>query len=136
MMDEADVRRILSHPDAMIGSDGVPLKARPHPRLWGTFTRVLGHYARDVGLFSFEEAVRRMTSLPAGQFRLADRGVIVPGAIADLVIVDPRTVKDEATFEDPVRASTGIAAVYVGGTAVWRDGADTGARPGKVIRRT
>lgn len=136
MMDEADVRRILSHPDAMIGSDGVPLKARPHPRLWGTFTRVLGHYARDVGLFSFEEAVRRMTSLPAGQFRLADRGVIAPGAIADLVIVDPRTVKDEATFEDPVRASTGIAAVYVGGTAVWRDGADTGARPGKVIRRT
>jgi N-acyl-D-amino-acid deacylase len=135
MMDEADVRRILSHPDAMIGSDGVPLKAKPHPRLWGTFTRVLGHYARDLRLFSFEEAVRRMTSLPAAQFRLADRGVIAPGCAADLVVLDPSSVRDTATFEEPIRASQGVHSVYVAGQAVWRDGAATGARPGKVLRR-
>jgi N-acyl-D-amino-acid deacylase len=135
MMDEADVQRILSHPDAMVGSDGVPLKAKPHPRLWGTFTRVLGHYARDLGLFSFEEAVRRMTSLPASQFRLSDRGVIAPGAVADLVVLDPATVIDTATFECPISPSRGIDSVYVAGRAVWREGAATGARPGKVIRR-
>lgn len=134
MMDEADVRRILSHPGAMIGSDGVPLKARPHPRLWGSFTRVLGHYSRDLALFPLEEAVRRMTGLPASVFRLADRGVLSPGAIADLVVIDPETVGDEATFDDPTLPSRGVEAVYVAGIAVWKNGAVTGARPGQVLK--
>jgi N-acyl-D-amino-acid deacylase len=136
MMDEADVRRILTSPDAMIGSDGVPMNARPHPRLWGTFTRVLGHYARDIGLFSFEEAVRKMTSLTASQFSLTDRGVIAPGAFADLVVVDPESVADLATFEQPTLPSRGIDQVFVNGVRVWRDGKPTGAHPGRVLRRT
>lgn len=134
MMDEADVRRILAHPGAMIGSDGVPLKAKPHPRLWGSFTRVLGHYSRDLGLFPLEEAVRRMTGLPATVFRLGDRGILAKGAIADLTIIDPLTVADQATYAEPTRASLGVHSVYVAGVPVWQDGADTGARPGKVIR--
>lgn len=135
MMDEDDVRRILSASAAMIGSDGVPNNVRPHPRLWGSFTRVLGHYVRDVKLFSFEEAVRRMTGLPASQFRLRDRGVLAPGAIADITIVDPQTVADRATFAEPTLPSSGIAHVIVGGTPIWNGGASTGARPGAVIRR-
>jgi N-acyl-D-amino-acid deacylase len=135
MMDEGDVQRILSAGAAMIGSDGVPNNVRPHPRLWGSFTRVLGHYVREVKLFGFEEAVRRMTGLPASQFRLRDRGVLVPGAIADITLVDPETVADRATFAEPTRASAGIEGVFVGGVRVWADGAPTGARPGRVLRR-
>lgn len=134
MMDEADVRRIMSSPNAMIGSDGVPMNSRPHPRLWGTFARVLGHYVRDVGLFSFEEAVRRMTSLPAAQFRLADRGVIAAGAIADLAVIDPVTIEDRATFASPCEQSRGVNAVFVAGTCVWREGQPTGARPGRILK--
>lgn len=134
-MDEADVRRILSFPHTMIGSDGLPHDTRPHPRLWGTFPRVLGHYARDVGLFSLEEAVRRMTGLPARQFRLSNRGVLEVGAYADLVVFDPKTVIDRATFEEPMTPSAGIELVVVNGTAVWRNGAPTGARPGRALRR-
>lgn len=136
MMDEADVRRIIANPNAMIGSDGVPMNTRPHPRLWGAFTRVLGHYVRDVGLFPIEEAVRRMTSLPAQQFRLTDRGVIATGAAADLVIMDPANVGDRATFEAPNLPSEGIEAVFVAGICIWRAGAPTGARPGRVLRLT
>lgn len=135
MMDEGDVRRILSSPNAMVGSDGVPMNLRPHPRLWGTFTRVLGHYVRDVGLFGFEEAVRRMTSLPAAQFGLQDRGVIAPDAWADLAIIDQETVADAATFETPTLPSRGVSQVFVNGQCVWRDGAPAGARPGRVLRR-
>lgn len=135
MMDEADVERILSASDAMIGSDGVPMDAHPHPRLWGSFTRVLGHYARDRGLFSIEEAVRRMTSLPARQFRLADRGVIAPGAFADLVLFDPATIADAATFADPKQPSRGIASVWVNGEQVWDGTSATDARPGRVLAR-
>jgi N-acyl-D-amino-acid deacylase len=136
MMDEADVRQILCCPDAMIGSDGVPGKEHPHPRLYGTFPRVLGHYARDIGLFSLEEAVRRMTSLPARRFRLGDRGVLRAGAAADLVIFDPATVLDQATFSDPKRLSVGIDTVFVNGVAVFADGAATGARPGVTLRHS
>jgi N-acyl-D-amino-acid deacylase len=135
LMDEADVRRIVSHPRAMIGSDGLPNDMHPHPRLWGTFPRVLGHYARDEGLFDIEEAVRRMTSLPAATFGFADRGVVKLGAFADLVLFDPDTVIDTATFERPVQAAQGIQLVLVNGVPVWRDGASTGARPGRVLRR-
>lgn len=134
MMHEGDVEAILRHPAAMIGSDGVPLKAKPHPRLYGTFPRILGHYARERGLFSFEEAVRRMTSLTAERFRLRDRGVIAPGAFADLVLVNPKTVKDEATFSEPTRLSAGVEAVFVNGVCVFASGAATGRRPGRVLR--
>lgn len=134
-MDEADVRRILSSPNAMIGSDGVPFSKRPHPRLYGTFTRVLGHYVREENLFSFEEAVRRMTSYPAAEFGLAGRGVVEPGAIADLTIVDPATVKDAATYDAPTEQSIGVRFVFVGGRCVYKNDASTGERPGRVLRR-
>ena len=133
-MHEEDVQRILSHPNAMIGSDGLPFDAHPHPRLWGTFPRVLGHYARDLGLFSLEEAVRRMTSLSAMQFDLAGRGTVAEGHFADLVVFDPDKVIDTATFEKPIQAAAGIAHVFVNGREVWRDGQSTGARPGRALR--
>jgi len=135
MMDEADVRRILSYPHTMIGSDGLPHDTHPHPRLWGTFPRVLGHYSRDEKLFPLEEAVRRMTGLPAQQFRLTNRGTIAVGAYADLVVFDPATVIDRATFEAPMTPAAGIDTVIVNGRIVWRDGAVTGARPGRALRR-
>ncbi len=134
MMDEADVRRILAYPQTMIGSDGLPHDEFPHPRLWGTFPRVLGHYARDVGLFSLEQAVHKMTGLSAGRFGLKDRGELRVGAMADLVLFDPATVIDRASFEQPTAPAAGIEAVWVNGRAVWRDGATTGARPGRAIR--
>jgi len=135
LMDEADVRRILAYRETMIGSDGLPHDAHPHPRLWGAFARVLGHYARDVGLFPLEDAVRRMTSLPAANFGLKDRGVVRPGAFADLVLFDPATIVDTATFEQPIRPAAGIDLVMVNGQPVWRNGAATGATPGRVLRR-
>jgi N-acyl-D-amino-acid deacylase len=134
-MDEADVRRILSYPHTMIGSDGLPHDAHPHPRLWGSFPRVLGHYARELGLFPMEEAIRRMTSLPAERFGLTGRGRLKQNYAADLVLFDPKTVKDRATFEDPKQVSAGIVAVWVNGDSVWRDGRSTGARPGRALRR-
>jgi N-acyl-D-amino-acid deacylase len=134
-MDEADVRRILSYPHTMIGSDGLPHDAHPHPRLWGSFPRVLGHYAREIGLFPMEEAVRRMTSLAAERFGLAGRGRLKQNYAADLVLFDPHRVKDRATFENPKQPSDGIVAVWVNGKAVWRDGKSTGVRPGRALRR-
>jgi N-acyl-D-amino-acid deacylase len=133
-MDEGDVRRILAYPHTMIGSDGLPHDTHPHPRLWGTFPRVLGYYAREIGLFSLEEAVRKMTSLSAAQFGLKDRGVLRPGAYADLVLFDPNTVLDQASFEKPMTPASGIDTVWVNGRAVWRDGAATGQRPGRALR--
>jgi N-acyl-D-amino-acid deacylase len=134
-MDEADVRRVLSHPMAMIGSDGIPGDAHPHPRLWGSFPRVLGRYVRQEKLLPLEEAVRRMTSLPAERFRLTCRGRIAEGFHADFVLFDPATVIDTATFEAPASPAEGIRQVWVNGAAVWRDGRVTGARPGHVLRR-
>ncbi len=134
-MDEADVRRILTYPHTMIGSDGLPHDTHPHPRLWGSFPRVLGHYARELGLFAMEEAIRRMTSLPAERFGLTGRGRLKQGYAADLVLFDPKTVKDRATFEQPKQISAGIDAVWVNGTAVWCNGKSTGARPGRALRR-
>jgi N-acyl-D-amino-acid deacylase len=134
-MDEGDVRRILSYPHTMIGSDGLPHDAHPHPRLWGSFPRVLGHYARELGLFTMQEAIRRMTSLPAERFGIAGRGRLKQSYAADLVLFDPKSVKDRATFENPKQASDGILAVWVNGRAVWREGRSTGARPGRALRR-
>jgi N-acyl-D-amino-acid deacylase len=128
MMSEDDVRRVLAYRHTMIGSDGLPHDQHPHPRLWGTFPRVLGHYVREVRLFPLEEAVRRMTALPAAQFGLTDRGVLREGAYADLVLFDPETIADTATFEQPKTPAAGIACVTV-------DGAATGERPGRALRR-
>jgi len=134
-MDEADVERILAYPETMIGSDGLPHDIFPHPRLWGAFPRVLGHYARRRGIFSLETAIHKMTGLPAARFGLADRGVIAPGAAADLVIFDPDRILDTATFAKPKQPAAGIDTVYVNGVAVWRDGHSTGARPGVALKR-
>ena len=134
-MDEADVRRVLAFEHTMVGSDGLPHDLHPHPRLWGTFPRVLGHYCREVGLFPLEEAIRRMTGLPAERFGLTNRGRITPGAYADLCVFDPDRIIDRATFEHPTVPADGIAHVLVNGTPVWQDGAHTGARPGRALRR-
>ncbi|MFQ6023113.1 MAG: amidohydrolase family protein [Acidiferrobacterales bacterium] len=134
-MHEDDLRRVMSFTDAMIGSDGLPHDVFPHPRLWGTFPRVLGYYCRDLGLFSLEEAVRRMAAVPASVFNVKDRGVIREGALADLVIFDPETVIDKADFDSPKQPAAGIDLVMVNGKPVWRDFAWTGERPGKLLRR-
>ena len=134
LMDEADVARILAYPHCMIGSDGLPHDRHPHPRLWGTFPRVLGRYSREQGLFPLEEAVRKMSGLPAATFGLTDRGRLAPGMAADLVLFDPARVIDRATFETPTLPADGIAEVWVNGRSVWREGAVTGARPGRALR--
>jgi N-acyl-D-amino-acid deacylase len=135
LMDEPDVQRILAYTHTMIGSDGLPNDPHPHPRLWGSFPRVLGHYARDLRLFSLEEAVRKMTSLPAAEFGLADRGRLQPGCYADLVIFDSATIADRARFDAPKQPAAGIDHVLVNGTTVWSDEAATGNRPGRVLDR-
>ncbi len=134
-MAEEDVQAVLAFEDAMIGSDGIPHDLKPHPRLWGTFPRVLGHYARDLGLMSLEEAVRRMTGVPAATFGLKDRGRIAPGAFADIAMFDAETVIDRANFETPTEPAAGVHAVMTNGALVWRSGGPTGARPGRALRR-
>jgi len=119
-MDERDVTTVLGSPWTMIGTDGLPpgVGGRPHPRLTGTFPRVLGRYVRDRAVLTLPEAVRRMTSLPAEVFGLADRGVIRPGAIADLVALDPDRVADTGGYDDPLRPPTGLAWDRQAGTLV------------------
>lgn len=134
-MDEQDVRRILRYEPTMIGSDGLPHDDFPHPRLWATFPRVLGHYARDLRLFPLELAVHKMTGLTAATFGLPDRGVLRAGAFADLVMFDAATVGEGATFEHPVAPARGVHRVLVNGQTVWENGTPTGARPGRVLRR-
>ncbi len=135
-MDEPDVQRIMAHRLAMIGSDGLPHDSFPHPRLWGTFPRVLGHYARDLGLFSMEEAVRKMTGHTAAVFGMVDRGVIREGAYADLVLFDLTTVRDASTFDAPTRPAEGILETWINGQSayVFGDGA-TAARAGRLVTR-
>ena len=134
-MDEADVQRILKFDQTMIGSDGLPHDASPHPRLWGSFPRVLGHYGRLLGLFPLETAVYKMTGLTAKNFGLKDRGVLREGAYADLTLFDADTVDEAATYAAPIAPARGIEAVIVNGAMVWRDGRATGARPGRVLHR-
>ena len=135
-MAEPDVRRIMAHHLAMIGSDGLPHDTFPHPRLWGTFPRVLGHYARDLGLFTMEAAVNKMTGRTASVFGMTDRGVIRPGAYADIVLFDPLAVRDRATFETPTVPADGILETWVNGesTYVHATGA-TDARGGRLVTR-
>ena len=134
-MDEADVQRILKFDQTMIGSDGLPHDAAPHPRLWGTFPRVLGHYGRLLGLFPLEKAVHKMTGLTAKNFGLKDRGILKEGAFADLTLFDADTVDEAATYAAPIAAARGIDVVIVNGAIVWRGGRTTGARPGRVLAR-
>lgn len=134
-LDEADVQRILKFDQTMIGSDGLPHDASPHPRLWGSFPRVLGHYGRLLGLFPLETAVYKMTGLTAKNFGLKDRGVLREGAYADLALFDADTVDEAATYETPIAPARGIDAVIVNGAMVWRGGQPTGARPGRVLAR-
>jgi len=134
-MDEVDVQRILKFDQTMIGSDGLPHDASPHPRLWGSFPRVLGHYGRLLGLFPLETAVYKMTGLTAKNFGLKDRGVLKEGAYADLTLFDADTVDEVATYSNPIAPARGIEAVIVNGAMVWRDGKSTGARPGRVLQR-
>jgi N-acyl-D-amino-acid deacylase len=135
MMHEDDVRNILAFEPTMIGSDGIPLGERPHPRLWGTFPRVLGHYCRDMKLFALETAVWKMSGAPASNFGLVGRGRVAVAHWADLVVFDAATVNDRATYEHPQRAAAGIDAVFVNGQAVWQHGRETAARPGQVLAR-
>jgi N-acyl-D-amino-acid deacylase len=134
-MDEADVQRILQFDETMIGSDGLPHDVSPHPRLWGTFPRVLGHYSRELKLFPLETAVHKMTGLTARNFGLRDRGVLKEGAYADLTLFDADAVDEAATYAAPIAPARGIETVIVNGAIVWRDGRSTGARPGKVLAR-
>jgi N-acyl-D-amino-acid deacylase len=131
-MHEDDVRRVMRSPIAMIGSDGLPHDAHPHPRLWGTFPRVLGHYARDLALFSMEEAIHKMTGLPARVFGLKGRGSLAPGNYADLVLFDPGAVIDRATYDSPRLMAAGISRVYVNGALTFREGAGIARRAGRL----
>ncbi len=134
-IDEMDMQRILAYPPTMIGSDGLPHDKHPHPRLWGTFPRVLGHYCRDLGLFDLETAVHKMTGLPAETFGLKDRGVVREGAHADLVVFDADKILDLATYEQPLRQSLGIDYVLVNGTLSLTLGNLCPDRAGQVVGR-
>ncbi len=131
-----DVDRIMQHPATAIGSDG-PLGVfgvgAPHPRQYGTFARVLGHYARDRGVITLEEAVRKMSSMTAQRLGMRERGLLVPGNFADIAIFDADTIIDNATFEEPHQYATGMHYVLVNGEIVVADGTHTGARPGKIL---
>jgi N-acyl-D-aspartate/D-glutamate deacylase len=133
---EDDMRSILRHPATMIGSDGLPNDPLPHPRLWGTFPRVLGKYCRDEKLFSLGQAVHKMTGLPAARFGFADRGLVRESYFADLVLFDPRTIRDTATFDNPACPAKGIERVWVNGVLSYRNGVPTGRRSGRFIKRS
>jgi N-acyl-D-amino-acid deacylase len=136
---EDNLRRIMTHPLTAIASDGWTLSpdagGRPHPRSYGTYARVLGRYVREEQVLGLAEAVRKMTSLPAKRLGLTDRGVITPGAVADLVLFDPNSITDNATFEHPHRFCAGVRMVVVNGVVVVEGGRDTGAVAGRVLRR-
>ena len=134
-MDEADVSRIMAHPLTMIGSDGLAHDVQPHPRLWGTFPRVLGHYVRERRLLSLELAVHKMTGLSARRFGLKGRGVLATGNFADVVIFDEHQVTDRASYQQPTQVSAGIDRVYINGVLACRDGLTVDAHAGRVLRK-
>ena len=134
-MDESDVRRILAHPLSMIGSDGLPDDPFPHPRLWGAFPRVLGHFSRDVGLFPLHTAVHKMTGMSAARFGLTERGQIREGHWADLVLFDAEKVRDVADFNAPQQAAEGIDGVWVNGVLSYQQGGANGQRAGVFLPR-
>ncbi len=132
-MDDGDLERIMSHPAAMIGSDGLPTMKFPHPRLWGTFPRVLGHYVRNKKLFKLEQAVHKMTGLSAKTFGLKNRGTIEQGNFADMVLFDSQKIIDRSDFENPTQLADGIHTVWVNGDVTWQSQASTGKRGGKFL---
>jgi N-acyl-D-amino-acid deacylase len=132
---EPDMRRILQHSATMIGSDGLPDDPHPHPRLWGTFPRVLGRYCREQKLFSLGEAIHKMTGMPAQRFGIAERGLIRRGYYADMVLFDADRITDVATFADPVRPAEGIESVWVNGALSYTPQGATGHRSGRFIVR-
>jgi N-acyl-D-amino-acid deacylase len=139
IIDEDDVRRIMRHPQTMIASDGRltrPGDGKPHPRAYGTFPRVLGRYSRELKLLTLEQAVHKMTGMPARRLGLTTRGVLREGAFADVTVFDPAQVSDRSTFEDPHQYPVGIEHVFVNGVAVVEGGQFTDHRPGRALRRT
>jgi N-acyl-D-amino-acid deacylase len=141
MMSEDNVRREVALPWMSFGSDaaamapeGVFLLSNPHPRAYGNFSRVLARYVRDEGLITLEEAVRRLSALPAQNLSLAGRGQLKKGYFADVVVLDPKTIQDHATFEKPHQYSTGVSEVLVNGTLALKAGVPTGAKPGRFVR--
>jgi N-acyl-D-amino-acid deacylase len=139
-LDERDLRRALTHPAVMIGSDGSALApygelavGKPHPRSYGTFPRVLGEYAREQRVLTLPQAIHKMTQLPARRLGLKDRGVVTVGARADLVVFDARKVADRATYQEPHQYPSGIEQVLVNGRFVIKDGQHTGSLPGRLL---
>ncbi|HET6615047.1 MAG TPA: amidohydrolase family protein, partial [Dehalococcoidia bacterium] len=136
IMHEDDVRRVVADDHAMIGSDGLPTDGKPHPRLYGTMARVLEQYVRNEPVLTIEEAVRKMTSLPAQKHRIAERGILQPGWFADIVIFDTNTVADIATYDEPRQYPAGIDCVIVNGEIAAEGGRQTAARAGRMLRRS
>ena len=133
---ELDLQAFLRSPAIAITCDcGASLKGRGHPRYYGTWPRVLGHYVRDAGVVSLEEAIRKMTALPASTIGILDRGLLAPGMAADVAIFDAAKIADRATYSDPSRSSVGMRYVLVNGTVTWANGQLTGARPGTLLFR-
>ncbi|WP_347108976.1 D-aminoacylase [Paenarthrobacter sp. S56] len=132
---EENVQAIMKHRTHTGGSDGLLVGAKPHPRAWGTFPRYLGHYSRDLGLLSLEETVHHLSGRPAARLKLHNRGLVREGFAADVVLFDPETIRDEATFENPRQAASGIHYVFVNGTPAIDGGKPTGARSGRALRR-
>jgi dihydroorotase/N-acyl-D-amino-acid deacylase len=134
-MHEDDVRRVVADPFAMIGSDGLPTGGKPHPRLYGTMARVIEKFVRETPLITLEDAVRKMTSLPAAKHRIKDRGLLRTGCFADVVVFDPATIADVATYAEPRQYPAGIDYVVVNGQVAVDRGAQTDARAGRMLRR-
>ena len=133
MAASGDMETCLAWPHTTVGSDGIPIPGKPHPRWAGSFARVLGRYVRDRELMGLEEAIRKMTSLAAGRFSLKGRGLLRPGAAGDVVVFDPDRIIDNASYSDPLAAPSHIRHVFVNGVPVIRDQQDTGARPGRFL---
>jgi N-acyl-D-amino-acid deacylase len=131
---EENVQMILQHPAHVVGSDGILIGGRPHPRGWGTHVKFLAHYVRDLGLLTWGEGIRKMTSATARRIGCLDRGLVRPGFMADLVVFDPGTLRDTATYENPISYPEGVHFVTVNGTLVVEEGQTTGATPGRALR--
>ena len=141
LMSEENVAKKVAQSWVSFGSDaeasapeGVFLNSSTHPRAYGTFVRVLGKFARDDGVITLQEAIRKMTSLPAANIGIRKRGSLTEGFYADVVVFDPATVRDHATFEEPLQYATGVEHVFINGEQVLKDGEHTGATPGRVVR--
>ncbi|RLI44704.1 hypothetical protein DRO61_11840 [Candidatus Bathyarchaeota archaeon] len=139
-MNEDDIRRVMTHPSQMVGSDswsvaphGIMSGGKPHPRFYGTYPRILGKYVREEEVLTIEDAIRRMTSLPAQRFRLKDRGLIMEGMWADITIFDRERIIDRASYDDPHKYPEGIEYVLVNGQIVLERGKNTGVHAGKVL---